>query len=209
MDVHPPHEPIHTWRDFFIHLITITVGLLIALSLEGTVEFAHRRHLLHQSENTLQAELSENQATLAGDKKELEKEKKQIEDALRSITDLQNHPNSGDQLNLNWEWNSMQSAAWDTARNTGAVALMPYESAQRYSQIYGQQVLVNEQAFVYIRGIYRTGSVQQGGRKLSNLKPSELDTLTANLQQLLVDLEYLEDLSESLHRTYDRTSKEL
>ena len=37
MDVHAPHEPIHTWRDFFIHLITITVGLLIAISLEGMV----------------------------------------------------------------------------------------------------------------------------------------------------------------------------
>jgi hypothetical protein len=30
LDVHPPHESIHTWRSFFIHIATIVVGLLIA-----------------------------------------------------------------------------------------------------------------------------------------------------------------------------------
>jgi len=40
MDVHPPHGAIHGWRDFFVHLIVITLGLLIALGLEGIVEWA-------------------------------------------------------------------------------------------------------------------------------------------------------------------------
>ena len=38
MDVHAPHEPINTWRDFALHLIIVTIGLLIALSLEALVE---------------------------------------------------------------------------------------------------------------------------------------------------------------------------
>jgi hypothetical protein len=41
LDVHPPHEPVHGWRDFFVHPATITIGLLIALSLEGCVEWRH------------------------------------------------------------------------------------------------------------------------------------------------------------------------
>lgn len=40
LDVHVPH-PTHTWRDFFIHIATITVGLLIAVSLEQAVESIH------------------------------------------------------------------------------------------------------------------------------------------------------------------------
>ena len=44
LDVHPPHAPTHTWRDFFIHIATITVGLLIAVGLEQAVEFLHHRH---------------------------------------------------------------------------------------------------------------------------------------------------------------------
>ena len=44
LDVHPPHEAAHTWKDFFIHIATIVIGLLIAVSLEQTVEFFHHRH---------------------------------------------------------------------------------------------------------------------------------------------------------------------
>jgi hypothetical protein len=33
-DIHPPHQAAHSWRDIFVHLATITVGLFIALSLE-------------------------------------------------------------------------------------------------------------------------------------------------------------------------------
>ena len=41
LDVHPPHNPTHTWRDFFIHIATIVIGLLIAIGLEQLVERIH------------------------------------------------------------------------------------------------------------------------------------------------------------------------
>ena len=42
LDVHPPHNPTHTWAGFFIHIATIVVGLLIVVGLEQTVERPHR-----------------------------------------------------------------------------------------------------------------------------------------------------------------------
>ena len=45
LDVHPPHEKVHGFKDFLLHILTITIGLLIALSLEGCVEWRHHRHL--------------------------------------------------------------------------------------------------------------------------------------------------------------------
>jgi hypothetical protein len=62
LDVHAPHETVHTWRDFFIHIGTICVGLLIAIGLEQTVEAVHhhqqREQLLvsldHDTRATLQ-----------------------------------------------------------------------------------------------------------------------------------------------------------
>jgi hypothetical protein len=44
LEVHSPHETIHTWKSFFIHIATIVVGLLIAVGLEQTVEFFHHRN---------------------------------------------------------------------------------------------------------------------------------------------------------------------
>jgi hypothetical protein len=56
LDVHPPHHPTHTWRDFFIHIATIVIGLLIAIGLEQSVEFFHHRHERQQLEENLRAE---------------------------------------------------------------------------------------------------------------------------------------------------------
>ncbi len=38
LDVHPPHHAANSWRDFFIHIATIVVGLLIAVGLEQAVD---------------------------------------------------------------------------------------------------------------------------------------------------------------------------
>src|SRR5665213_4497233 len=56
IDVHVPHGGLHTWKDFWIHLGTITLGLLIAISLEQSVEWLHHLHQRHQLEASLLAE---------------------------------------------------------------------------------------------------------------------------------------------------------
>lgn len=57
LDVHAPHASTHTWTDFFIHIATICVGLLIAIGLEQTVEALHHRHQRHMLEENLREEL--------------------------------------------------------------------------------------------------------------------------------------------------------
>jgi hypothetical protein len=135
MDVHPPHGPIQGWRDFFIHLIVITLGLLIALGLEGIVEWGHNRHLVHTAEANLRAELAANRKTLAGDLKFLDDAQRQTESYLSILAAFKamKHPRAD--LTFHWTWNGPGSAAWDTARNTGAVALMNFETAETYSDI--------------------------------------------------------------------------
>ena len=60
LDVHAPHESVHGWRDFFVHLATITIGLLIALGLEGCVEWMHHRNLVKEVEVSLHDEIRNN-----------------------------------------------------------------------------------------------------------------------------------------------------
>jgi hypothetical protein len=60
IDVHAPHGGVHTWKDFWIHLGTITLGLLIAISLEQSVEWVHHRLERHQLEEDLHAEAARN-----------------------------------------------------------------------------------------------------------------------------------------------------
>jgi hypothetical protein len=44
IDIHPPHHAATTRRDFFIHLSTVVLGILIAIGLEQTVELIHQQH---------------------------------------------------------------------------------------------------------------------------------------------------------------------
>ena len=60
IDVHPPEHAAHTWKDFFIHIATITIGLFIAIGLEQTVEHIHHVHQRHQLEDNLRAEFHSN-----------------------------------------------------------------------------------------------------------------------------------------------------
>ena len=64
LDVHAPHEKMHGFGDFLLHLLTITVGLLIAVGIEGCVEWRHHRHLAADARETMRAEIEHNAKTL-------------------------------------------------------------------------------------------------------------------------------------------------
>lgn len=201
LDVHPPHAAMNTWRDFLIHIATITIGLLIALGLEGGVEVLHHRHIVAEARENIRAELTENQKELVKDERQLDLFEDEMRTNLSIFNDIKAHRKSDRKFSLGWEWDGMQSAAWDTARNTGATALMPYEVALRYSEIYGQQQLVNDQATIYMRNLYRIGT-PFATKDISALEPAEVDIAIANTQQTMTDVEYLRDLIKSLDRIY-------
>ena len=141
LEVHPPHEPIHGWRDFFIHLATITIGLVIALSLEGCVEWRHHRHLVHEAKTALQIEIKANakevQGALDDVRKELDVLKQDIV-VLKKIIANPKVPNN-EEMTIGFRIQSFDDVSWRTAQSTGALSYMPYEQAHAYSVIYAQQ----------------------------------------------------------------------
>jgi hypothetical protein len=78
---HAPHGGINSWRDFFVHIIVVTIGLLLALGLEQSVEYLHR-----QSERTtLEREMRE---TFAADIKTLDERQERLENLRSYLIDL-------------------------------------------------------------------------------------------------------------------------
>jgi hypothetical protein len=85
LDVHAPHESIHTWKNFFIHLATISIGLLIAIGLEQTVEYVHHRHQIAGMMEKLRTETLENRDILLTNLKETDRVTSVVDDNLRSL----------------------------------------------------------------------------------------------------------------------------
>jgi hypothetical protein len=147
MEIHAPTEPIHTKKDFFIHLFTITVGLLIALSLEGLVEYMHHRHLVAEARANIRQEIQDNQKAAKTDMVRLQKNIELQQANIKTITALREHPKGfkGEVMNT-MSFDSINDAAWRTARDTGALSFMPYAEVQRYSDLYMLGDLVNKSA---------------------------------------------------------------
>lgn len=141
LDVHPPHEPIHGWRDFLLHLFTITIGLLIALSLEGCVEWQHHRHLVHEAENSLRTEIERNAKALDEASTDVRKQQTSLRhdaDILQGIIATGKAPKDSS-MEISSSLHSFDDVSWKTAQSTGALSLMPYNMAQEYSDIYNTQ----------------------------------------------------------------------
>lgn len=65
LEVHPPHQAVRGWRDFFVHITTIVIGLLIAISLEQVVESIHHKHQVRDAREALALEREANQHEFA------------------------------------------------------------------------------------------------------------------------------------------------
>jgi hypothetical protein len=141
IEVHSPHETIHGWRDFLIHLLTITIGLLIALSLEGLVEWQHHRDLVHEAEASLHAEIENNAKDLPNTIAALHKQQDSLKNDVTVLSYIvKNHKApEHSSLDINFSINSFADVGWKTVQSTGALSYMPYDRAQEYAGIYSTQ----------------------------------------------------------------------
>ena len=87
MDIHPPH-PIHSWKDFGVQLITITAGILIALSLEGARETMRDRALVREARENIRREIADNKKEVDNEIGMMADRGKKIDTALRFANEL-------------------------------------------------------------------------------------------------------------------------
>jgi hypothetical protein len=142
LDVHPPHHRLEGVKDFVIHLLTITVGLLIAVGIEGCVERHHQHDLAIEARETLHKEIEQNAKKMADDVTDLTAEQAKVKDGIAVVTRLAEHPKDKNQhgtVAANYSLKEWDSTAWTTAQTTGALAFMPYDEANKYSRIYDAQ----------------------------------------------------------------------
>lgn len=143
MEVHAPHQPILSLKEFLVHLLAITIGLLIAVGIEGCVELYREHSLVKEARRTLHEEIHYNSAKLADALPEVETEKTTVADSIKFLTRIVEHPKDKaaqtGSISANYSLVGLHDTAWKTAQATNALAYMPYAEAQRYSDIYGSQ----------------------------------------------------------------------
>ncbi|AFL86964.1 hypothetical protein Terro_0625 [Terriglobus roseus DSM 18391] len=168
LEVHPPHKPIHGTGEFFLHLFTITIGLLIAVGIEAGVERWHHHELAESARASMNAEIRRNATKVNDAVANIEKEQDVMRRNSDAIAVVQSDPKGKHDLNLEATYNitGLDKTAWLTAGATSALSYMPYEDAKKLSGIYKdmdvferrqETIAVDSSRFFGLIGRYQIG----------------------------------------------------
>jgi hypothetical protein len=146
IDIHVP-QATHTWEDFWIHLGTIAVGLLIAIGLEQGVEKLHHLEQAHRLADDLQNEAMLNRERVAFDEAALDKEMAWLLLLRRDVSALRQgaakasfvYPERLEIYPTNPNRAHVQLPAvtvWATAKESDLIPLLPVERARNYNEVY-------------------------------------------------------------------------
>jgi hypothetical protein len=147
MEIHAPHKPINSVKEFFIHIFTITVGILIALGMEQAATAYHHHDLAENARANILSELRDNARSLNAHLKNVEK---RIEEHRQTLAVLDiliaRKPISEFSMNLGFDVPTLLSTSWNTAESTGALAYMDYNDVKRFAGVHDtQQMLIKIQ----------------------------------------------------------------
>ncbi|QHN04643.1 hypothetical protein FTO74_15690 [Granulicella sp. WH15] len=204
LDVHPPHGATHSWRDFFIHIVTITIGLLIALSLEGTVEWLHHRHIVHEARENIRREIEQNDKAAKENLGYLQENIDNVDANVVKIRSLRTDKNAlnNSELLFRFRWSDLSDSAWRSARDTGALALMPTEEVTRYAESYGLQELALHQEVTTL--VYETelAAPLMVEKDPAALNPEDVHELLKGAAITTIRLSTLKQLVMQLEKSY-------
>jgi hypothetical protein len=186
LDVHPPHESIHTWGSFFIHIATIVVGLLIAVGLEQTVEYFHHRHQVSEIRRSLAEERRINDAIFTSACNEFRRYSPILVGSLQTLGYLRIHPGAPPS-----QWPGrfsfymlivhFQDSAWKIALQSSALAYMPRAEVRTYSDVYARLAEVSGHSVDEFRAVIRAK-----GFMLQMTDPSAISSEQTNQAYALI-----------------------
>jgi len=195
IDIHAPHETTHTWSDFFIHIATIAVGLLLAIGLEQTVELIHHRQQRQELSEHMRAEAEHNLPIIRESLARLEVQRTYIQSLQAALASANVSgatvsvsgvpPRGGSAIFV-----SVSRGTWITAQAAGLVALLPPDQAKLYARIdfEAEEALHGEDEMydkirLFIAECSRA-SFDRNATGISNLTVAQRDGLLFQLNQL-------------------------
>jgi hypothetical protein len=140
LEIHPPHQLVHTWRDFLIHISTIVVGLLIAVALEQTIEALHHRNQRSKLEEEMHAVFESDAKVDEEDLKRLARFRSYLAElraAIQARADGRSLPAApaADDPRMAILIIYPSLAPYEAAKENGTVALLPTDRLRLYSRV--------------------------------------------------------------------------
>ena len=202
MEIHPPAAPIHSVKDFLLHLSMIAIGVLLALAAEGLAEHVHNRHLVREAKENIIGEIRDNHQTLQQELPKLASNEQQLTTLLETLTKLRSdrHTAAPD-IALNLNMLILSGSSWKTAGTTGALGLMLYSEVKDFAADCEVHDSVNRLS-AQLMDYWLSMTAINGD--VSKLSDQQLDDLIHRVQLSLSHLQAVENISRSLDKEYEK-----
>jgi hypothetical protein len=166
LEVHAPRQSVHTWKDFFIHIATIVVGLLIAVTLEQSIEAIQHRHQRLKLEQEMHAVFEsdaklddENFGKLARFRAYLAELRAAIQARLSSQSSPAEPAADDPRMAILIIYPSL--APYEAAKENGTVALLPTDRLRLYNRISYARDLTTASRDLWYAGLEALASFRE------------------------------------------------
>ena len=191
LDVHPAHHAANSWRDFFIHIATIVLGLLIAISLEQIVEYFHHRSEVAETREALHRERQSNVARFALEADDLARAVPIFQEDLAVFAYLRAHPGTPPghwpgKLEGQVITTIYLDSAWKTAQQSNVLQYVPQVEVESNDRLYLYLQILNDMETAKFEQLYQLRKALAVEPDAAKLSPVELDADIDRTVELLV-----------------------
>jgi hypothetical protein len=191
LDVHAPHQSVHTWKGFLVHIAAIAIGLLLALALEKLAEYVHERRQLTEARRQLAMEVAENRRTLTLNLIEASRIQQELDGDLKVIQAMRTQAPLGNaKFDYSVGFHATRDGPWQAVRQNSSLDLMPYEELQTFAWFHGILASVMESMHA-VETALQIGAAMAASappEKLNEHDLNELASKTVEAQGRLVNL---------------------
>jgi hypothetical protein len=209
MEIHAPDKPIHSKREFLFHMLTVVLGILIALTLDGMFTWGHHRMLVREARANIATELRNNKETIQKAVPEIQARQKQLQDLISTIDQVEKRRKRlTGHIGYNFASYEIYSTAWKTASVSGAVTHMEYEQLREYTDAYDLQegfLMVQAQGFASVGDL--VAALRVLDQDLTKVPQDRLEELQRQALKILTIQRTLENVSAGLILAYDNALK--
>jgi hypothetical protein len=137
MDIHGPEGPTNSFKDFAVHIVIVTIGILIALGLEGIREAIYVRHIVRDARENFNVELVGNRRNLDRELKNDTETLAKLDQIIADLPKLRKNPTElrARVAKVYPSGYFFSSSRWESALSTGALGHMSVDEVNQYAEV--------------------------------------------------------------------------
>jgi len=137
------HHPFTSVKDFVLHILTISLGISVALAGEAALEYRHHRELVAETREAFHSQVDDNRKAVTENLKALADTQAELQNVLTLMdTDFMAARQAA--ISARHPFIDLDTDSWDPAVTTGALTYMNLGEVRQYSKIHVGELGVNK-----------------------------------------------------------------